>query len=63
MPDTYIDEIIDCRRNVTVFIMNGFRISGVVVHNCDDYIVVLSKGAKKMIYKHAISTIEPEEKT
>ena len=62
MPDTYIDEIVACRRNVTVYVLNGFRMSGVVVHNSCDYIVLLSDGVKKMVYKHAISTIEPVEK-
>ena len=44
---------------VTVFLVNGFQIRGVVT-GCDSFSVfVLSDGKQEMIYKHAISTIMP----
>lgn len=59
MPDTYIEEVMYARTNIVVYTINGYQIRGCVVNNDEDYIVVLSSGKKKMIYKHAISTIEP----
>lgn len=44
---------------VTVFLMNGFQLKG-VVKGFDSFTVVLdSDGKQQMIYKHAISTIVP----
>lgn len=44
---------------LTVFLMNGFQLKG-VVRGFDNFIVILdSDGKQQMIYKHAISTIAP----
>lgn len=44
---------------VTVFLMNGFQIHG-VIGGYDSFVVILdSDGKQQMIYKHAISTIIP----
>ena len=44
---------------VTVFLMNGFQLRGVVT-GYDNYAVIIqSEGRQNMIYKHAISTISP----
>ena len=44
---------------LTVFLVNGFQMRGVVT-GFDSFIVVLeSDGRQQMIYKHAISTIAP----
>lgn len=59
MIDSFIDECINARKEVAVYITNGFKISGIIVHDFTDYIVIKSCGKKKMVYKHAISTIEP----
>ena len=45
---------------VTLFLMNGFQLRGVIT-GYDSFVVVLvSDGKQQMIYKHAISTIVPE---
>lgn len=59
----YQDAILnECRRervNVTVFLTNGFQMTGAVT-DFDNFVVVIRcEGARKMIYKHAISTIVP----
>ena len=50
------------RRNetpVTVFMMNGFQMRGVIT-GFDSFTVVLTTdGKQNLIYKHAISTISP----
>ncbi|MBQ0037495.1 MAG: RNA chaperone Hfq [Clostridiales bacterium] len=44
---------------VTVFLMNGFQLRG-VVHGFDCFTLVLdTDGKQQVIYKHAISTIVP----
>ena len=44
---------------VTVFLVNGFQMRGVVT-GFDSFVVVLeSDGKQQMLYKHAISTIVP----
>jgi len=44
---------------VTVFLVNGFQLRG-IVRGFDSFVVVLdSEGKQQMIYKHAISTIVP----
>lgn len=44
---------------VTVFLMNGFQMRGIIT-GFDAFVVVLdSDGKQQMIYKHAISTVAP----
>ena len=44
---------------VTVFLMNGFQMRGIIT-GYDLFVVVLdSDGRQQVIYKHAISTIAP----
>lgn len=44
---------------VTMFLMNGFQLRGLIV-GFDAFVVVLeSEGKQQIIYKHAISTIVP----
>ena len=47
------------RLNVTVFLMNGFQMRGIIM-GYDPFVVVLdTDGKQQVIYKHAISTIVP----
>ena len=47
------------RTPVTLFLMNGFQLRGVIT-GFDSFVVVLvSDGKQQMIYKHAISTLAP----
>lgn len=44
---------------VTVFLINGFQLRGIIT-NFDTLVILLeAEGEQKMIYKHAISTIVP----
>lgn len=48
------------RRTVTLFLMNGFQMRGVIT-GFDAFVVVLTTdGKQQIIYKHAIYTIVPE---
>ena len=47
------------RLPVTLFLMNGFQMRGVIT-GFDAFVVILdSEGRQQVIYKHAISTIAP----
>ena len=52
----------ECRKDkvpVTLFLMNGFQLRGIIT-GYDSFVVVLvSDGKQQMIYKHAISTLAP----
>jgi len=52
----------ECRKGhvpVTLFLMNGFQLRGVIT-GFDSFVVVLvTDGRQQMIYKHAISTLAP----
>lgn len=44
---------------VTMFLMNGFQMRGIIT-GFDAFVVVLdSEGRQQIVYKHAISTIAP----
>lgn len=44
---------------ITIYLINGYQIKG-VVKGFDNYTIVLdSEGKQQLIYKHAISTIIP----
>ena len=54
--------LLSARRNrtsVTVFLVNGFQMRG-VISVFDSFVVILeSDGKQQMLYKHAISTVAP----
>ena len=54
--------LLSARRNrtsVTVFLVNGFQMRGIVT-GFDSFVILLqSDGKQQMIYKHAVSTIAP----
>ena len=57
--DTFLARARQRRTPVTVFLVNGFQMRG-IVDSFDVFTVVLqSEGKQNLIYKHAISTIMP----
>lgn len=59
LQDTFLSRARRAGTLVTVFLMNGFQMHGVVT-GFDSFVVILdSDGKQQMIYKHAISTIIP----
>lgn len=58
--DTVLSTLRRTAARVTVFLVNGFQLRGVITA-FDPYVVVLvTDGKQQIIYKHAISTITPE---
>ena len=59
LQDAILRECIRDRVPLTLFLMNGFQLRGVIT-GFDSFVVVLvSDGKQQMIYKHAISTLAP----
>lgn len=60
MIDSYIEECINGRKDVCIITINGFQMRGRIVHDFADHVILLSGNKKRMVYKHAISTICPD---
>ena len=59
LQEAILKECIRERVPVTLFLMNGFQLRGIIT-GFDSFVVVLvSDGKQQMIYKHAISTLAP----
>ena len=55
----YIEGCLKGARNVTVILLNGFQMKGRIVSAFPDYIIFKCDGMEKLIFKHAISTVQP----
>ena len=59
LQDAILNEVRREKVPVTLFLMNGFQLRGVIT-GFDSFVVVLvTDGKQQMIYKHAISTLAP----
>ncbi|MCD8322713.1 MAG: RNA chaperone Hfq [Oscillospiraceae bacterium] len=59
LQDSFLNQARRERMLVTVFLMNGFQLRG-VIRGFDSFVVMVdSDGKQQMIYKHAISTVAP----
>ena len=59
LQDLFLLSVRRTRVPVTVFLVNGFQMRGIVT-GFDSFVVILeSDGKQQMLYKHAISTIVP----
>ncbi len=59
LQDAILTEVRRDRVPVTLFLMNGFQLRGIIT-GFDSFVVVLvTDGKQQMIYKHAISTLAP----
>ena len=59
LQDAILKEVRRDKVPVTLFLMNGFQLRGIVT-GFDSFVVVLeSDGKQQMIYKHAITTLAP----
>ncbi len=59
LQDLFLNDVRKERQLVTVFLMNGFQMKGVIT-GFDSFVVCLvTEGRQQMIYKHAISTVVP----
>ena len=59
LQDSFLNQLRKDKSTVTMFLMNGFQLHG-IIKSFDGFTVVLdSDGKQQLIYKHAISTVVP----
>ncbi|AST91979.1 RNA chaperone Hfq [Sutcliffiella cohnii] len=59
--DQFLNQLRKDGTNVTVFLLNGFQLRG-LVKGFDNFTVLLeTEGKQQLIYKHAISTFSPQK--
>ena len=59
LQDTFLNHVRKSRTPLTIFLVNGVKLQGVVTW-FDSFCVLLRRdGQSQLVYKHAISTIMP----
>ncbi|WP_226665557.1 RNA chaperone Hfq [Metabacillus litoralis] len=59
--DQFLNQLRKDGTFVTVFLLNGFQLRG-LIKGFDNFTVLLeSEGKQQLIYKHAISTFSPQK--
>lgn len=59
LQDTFLNRARKENIGITIYLINGYQIKG-LVKGFDNYTIILDgDGKQKLIYKHAISTIIP----
>lgn len=61
LQDTFLNQLRKSNTFVTVFLLNGYQLKG-LIKSYDNFTVLLeSDGKQHLIYKHAISTFVPSK--
>jgi host factor-I protein len=61
LQDTFLNSVRKSKTSLTIFLVNGVKLQGVVTWFDNFCILLLRDGKMQMVYKHAISTIVPSE--
>ena len=62
LQDNILNEVRKKDIPVIIYLMNGFQLKGTVI-GFDNFTIILnSNGKDQLIYKHAISTVAPQER-
>ncbi len=61
LQDRFLNQARKDRIPVTLFLMNGFQMRGTIQSFDQFAVLLLSDGHQNLIYKHAISTVQPSE--
>ena len=59
LQDALLRQVLKERIPVTLFLMNGFQLRGVITGFDNVVVIVVTDKKQQMIYKHAISTLVP----
>ena len=57
--NTFLSELKNKEISVTVFLVNGVKLQGIITWFDDDTILLRRDGFTQLIYKHSISTVMP----
>ena len=61
LQDRFLNQARKDRTPLTLFLMNGFQLRGSIISFDQFAVLIRSEGRQNLIYKHAISTIQPGE--
>lgn len=61
LQDRFLNQARREKISVTVFLINGFQLRGTILSFDPFCVLLLSEGRQNLIYKHAISTVQPAE--
>lgn len=59
LQDRFLNQARRDKIQLTLFLVNGFQLRGTIVSFDQFAVLLLSDGKQNLIYKHAISTIQP----
>lgn len=59
LQDTFLNQLRKEKVPVLMYLTNGVRLKG-VIKGFDNFVILLKESTQQLIYKHAISTIQPE---
>ena len=60
LQDTFLNYVRKNKTPLTIFLVNGVKLQGIVTW-FDNFCVLLRRdGHSQLVYKHAISTVQPE---
>jgi len=59
LQDAFLNQLRKEKVPVLMYLTNGVRLKG-VVKGFDNFVIVLKDSVQQLIYKHAVSTIQPE---
>ena len=59
LQEAIMSEVIRDKIPVTLFLMNGFQLRGIITGFDSTVVVLVTDGKQQMIHKHAISTLAP----
>lgn len=59
MFNLFINKCVESGRTVKIIMVNGFQMSCKILSCDNECILVTCDGMKKLVFKHAVSTIEP----
>ena len=60
LQDKFLNKLRKAKIHVSIFLMNGIKLDG-VIEAFDPYTIMLKNKITQSIYKHAISTIVPNQ--
>jgi host factor-I protein len=54
----FVNNLIETQKPTAIFLKNGIKLTGIIT-GVDEYCLFLKNMVTQMIYKHAVSTIQP----
>ena len=61
LQDTFLNSVRKSKNPVTLFLVNGVKLQGVITWFDNFSILLRRDGTSQLVYKHAISTIMPTQ--